>query len=100
MRPALRGGPLRVRQTAGVIRHRFPGVVNGVARFDGPAGTLMVDSAIDAMRDHLASGESANLGGPFAASDATGAMVDGARATAAELLGTTADRVVFGANMT
>ena len=83
-----------------MIRHRFPGVVDGVARFDGPAGTLMVDAAVDAMRAHLEDGTSANLGGAFAASAATGAMVDGARATVAELLGTTADRIVFGANMT
>lgn len=82
------------------IRHRFPGVVDGTARFDGPAGTLMVDSAIEAMRSHMASGESANLGGSFAASDDTGALVDRARATVSELLGTTPDRVVFGANMT
>ena len=83
-----------------MIRHRFPGVVDGVARFDGPAGTLMVDTAIEAMRAHLTDGSTANLGGAFAASEATGAMVDGARATVAELLGTTADRIVFGANMT
>src|SRR4051794_17305124 len=81
-------------------RDRFPGVVDGVARFDGPAGTLMVDAAIDAMRDHLASGESANLGGAFAASADTGALVDRARASVAALLGTSADRIVFGANMT
>src|SRR4051794_25839231 len=60
----------------------------------------MVDSAIDAMHAHLRDGSSANLGGSFAASAATGALVDGARATVAELLGTTPDRVVFGANMT
>ena len=84
----------------GVVRDRFPGVVDGIARFDGPAGTLMVDTAIDAMREHLASGESANLGGPFAASDATGALVDRARATVGELLGASADRIVLGANMT
>ncbi|HEX4904115.1 MAG TPA: cysteine desulfurase-like protein [Acidimicrobiales bacterium] len=83
-----------------MIRHRFPGVVDGVARFDGPAGTLMVDVAIDAMRAHLADGSSANLGGTFAASAATGELVDGARATVAALLGTSADRIVFGANMT
>src|SRR4051794_18053080 len=81
-------------------RSRFPGVVDGVARFDGPAGTLMVDVAIEAMRAHLASGESANIGGAFAASGDTGALVDRARASVAALLGTSAERIVFGANMT
>src|SRR5688572_2840825 len=60
----------------------------------------MVDVAIDAMRAHLVDGSSANLGGTFAASAATGELVDGARAIVAQLLGTSADRVVFGANMT
>ena len=31
------------------LRSRFPGVRDGWARFDGPAGTQMVDTAIDAM---------------------------------------------------
>jgi cysteine desulfurase family protein (TIGR01976 family) len=83
-----------------VVRARFPGVVDGVARFDGPAGTLMVDSAIEAIRAELSDGSSANLGGPFAASVATGALVDRARSTVGELFGAPADAVVFGANMT
>jgi cysteine desulfurase family protein (TIGR01976 family) len=82
------------------LRGRFPGVVDGVARFDGPAGTLMVDSAIEAMRDHLASGDAANVGGAFAASVATGALLERARATVGELLGAPAEGIVFGANMT
>jgi len=82
------------------VRRRFPGVVDGVARFDGPAGTLMVDTAVEAMRSHLADGSAANIGGPFAASAATGALVDGARATVGELLGAPAEGIVFGANMT
>ena len=32
-------------------RDRFPGLAGGWARLDGPAGTQMVDSAIDAMAD-------------------------------------------------
>ena len=32
-------------------RQRFPGVRDGWARFDGPAGTQMVDTAIEAMAD-------------------------------------------------
>ena len=82
------------------LRARFPGVRRGVARFDGPAGTLMVDTAIEAMRDHLAGGDGANVGGAFAASVRTGALVDRARDTVAALLGASAEGIVFGANMT
>jgi cysteine desulfurase family protein (TIGR01976 family) len=82
------------------LRDRFPGARRGEARFDGPAGTLMVDTAIEAMHEHLAGGESANLGGAFAASVRTGELVERARATVAELLGADAGGVVFGANMT
>ncbi len=82
------------------LRDRFPGLVDGVARFDGPAGTLMVDTAIEAMQQHLARGEAANLGGPFAASIRTGELVDRARATVGQLLGAPAEGIVFGPNMT
>ena len=82
------------------LRARFPGVRRGSARFDGPAGTLMVDTAIEAMRSHLASGDSANVGGAFAASVRTGELLERARATVAELLGADAGGIVFGANMT
>ena len=82
------------------LRARFPGVRSDEARFDGPAGTLMVDTAIEAMRAHLASGESANLGGAFAGSRRTGALVDDARVAVAELLDADPGGIVFGANMT
>ena len=81
------------------LRQRFPGVRRG-ARFDGPAGTLMVDAAIEAMHDHLAGGDAANVGGAFAASVRTGELVERARATVGELLGAPAEGIVFGANMT
>lgn len=82
------------------LRSRFPAVRRGTARFDGPAGTLMVDTAIDAIRRHLESGESANVGGAFDASRRTGDLVERARGTVGELLGAPADGIVFGANMT
>lgn len=80
--------------------HRFPGVRDGWARFDGPAGTQMVDTAITAMADWAASGNNANTGGPFSAADACDALLDRARGTVATLLGAERDGVVFGANMT
>jgi cysteine desulfurase family protein (TIGR01976 family) len=82
------------------VRERFPGLDDGWARFDGPAGTQMVDVAIDAVRDYSMSGISANGGGAFAASRATGDLVASARATVAELLGGDAGGIVFGPNMT
>ena len=82
------------------LRTRFPGLRRGVARLDGPAGTLVVDTASEAMREHLESGESANVGGAFTASVRTGELVERARATVAELLGADAGGIVFGANMT
>lgn len=76
----------------------FPGAVPGWARFDGPAGTLMVDTAIEAMTRAAADG--ANLGGSFAASETNSALVDRARATVASVFGAAPQQVVFGANMT
>jgi cysteine desulfurase family protein (TIGR01976 family) len=82
------------------VRERFPGVSDGWARFDGPAGTQMVDTAITAMREYLEGGNNANSGGRFAASLATGDLVRGAREAVATLLGADADGIVFGPNMT
>ena len=79
---------------------RFPGVRDGWARFDGPAGTQMVDTAITAMADWAASGNNANTGGSFSASDACDALLERTRATVAELLGGPPAGICFGANMT
>ena len=82
------------------LRPRFPGVRDGWSRFDGPAGTQMVDTAISAMADWAASGHNANSGGAFAAAAESDALLERTRATVATLLGTTPDTVCFGANMT
>ena len=82
------------------MRERFPGIGLEWARFDGPAGTQMVDTAIDAMAEFLRSGDNANGHGYFAASTASTELVDDARATVARLLGADAEGIVFGANMT
>lgn len=82
------------------VRRHFPGLRDEHARFDGPAGTLVVDAAIDAMRDYLASDAVANVGGCFDPSVRTGELLEGARTTVAGFLGAGADNVVFGANMT
>lgn len=82
------------------MRERFPGVGPDWARFDGPAGTQMVDTAIDAMTNFLRSGDNANGHGFFGASAASTQLVDDARATVGRLLGADPGGIVFGANMT
>ena len=81
-------------------RDRFPGVAGGWARLDGPAGTQMVDSAIEAMDAWMRSGRGANHGGAFAAAHATDECVEQARATVGRLLGADPDNVAFGPSMT
>ncbi len=81
-------------------RDRFPGLAGGWARLDGPAGTQMVDSAIDAMAAFMRSGDNANHGGVFAAAHATDRTVEAARAAVARLLGAEPAGVAFGPSMT
>ena len=81
-------------------RSRFPGAAGPWARFDGPAGTLMVDAAIEAMDAFLRSGHMANLGGRFEAARMTDLVVWEARTAVGGLLGADPAGVVFGANTT
>lgn len=81
-------------------RDRFPGLAGGWARLDGPAGTQMVDAAIDAMADWMRSGRSANHGGVFAAARATDELVAATRASVGALLGADPAGVAFGPSMT
>ena len=82
------------------MRDHFPGARGDWARFDGPAGTQMVDVAIQAMADFAGSGANANTGGAFAAADACDALLERARATVGQLLGADPGGICFGANMT
>ena len=81
-------------------RDRFPGLRDGWARLDGPAGTQMVDAAIDAMAEFMRSGHNANHGGLFAAARATDELVASARTSIGTLLGGERGGVVFGPSMT
>jgi cysteine desulfurase family protein (TIGR01976 family) len=83
-----------------VNRDRFPGLRDGWARLDGPAGTQMVDAAIEAMDDWMRSGRNANHGGLFAAARHTDELVAGARASVAALLGADPRGIAFGPSMT
>ena len=81
-------------------RERFPGAAGGWARLDGPAGTQMVDSAIDAMTAWMRSGRGANHGGAFAAARATDECVEQARAAVGRMLVADPEGVAFGPSMT
>jgi cysteine desulfurase family protein (TIGR01976 family) len=82
------------------LRPRFPGLANGWVRFDGPAGTLPVDSSIAAMHRYLTGCTPANTGGYFDASISTTALVDDVRSQVGSLLGANGDQVIFGASST
>jgi cysteine desulfurase family protein (TIGR01976 family) len=81
-------------------RERFPGLADGWARFDAPAGSQPVDSAIEAMAEFMASGAVANQGGAFEAGERTSALVRETRATAGSFVGGHPDGVVLGPSMT
>jgi cysteine desulfurase family protein (TIGR01976 family) len=79
-------------------RDRFP-ALGDWARLDGPGGTLMVDTAVDALRDAAAAGL-ANHGGVFDAAERTDAVVGAARAAVGRMLGAAPAAVAFGPSMT
>ncbi len=81
-------------------RERFPGLADGWARFDAPAGAQPVDSAIEAIADFMRSGAVANQGGAFEAGERTDALVAEARAAAARFVGGEPDGLVLGPSMT
>ncbi len=81
-------------------RDRFPALRDGWARLDGPAGSQVVDSAIEAMADWMRSGSNANHGGVFKQAHETDELVSGTRAACAALLGGEPSGVVFGPSFT
>lgn len=82
------------------LKHRFPGVSDGWARFDGPAGTQVVDTAITAMTNWLSDGSNGCGGGYFAAARSADELLERTRATVGQLFGADPAGVAFGPNMT
>ena len=89
----------RLVTTVEAVRARFSALQQPLAFFDGPGGTQVPDSVIEAVAEYYRRAN-ANTGGPFQTSRQTDALITKARATAAEFLGATVDEVAFGANMT
>ncbi len=86
------------------IRSRFPALErrhNGapVAYFDGPGGTQVPQSVVDAMSDYLLR-HNANTHWAYPTSIETDALIEAARVTVADFLGGRPSEIAFGANMT
>jgi selenocysteine lyase/cysteine desulfurase len=86
------------------VRSQFPSLtqtVNGhpVVFLDGPGGTQVPQTVIDAISDYLR-GSNANTDGAFVTSQRTDTMLAGARDAMADFLACNPEEVVFGANMT
>ena len=86
------------------IRSRFPALGrrhNGapVAYFDGPGGTQVPQSVVDAMGDYLLH-HNANTHWAYPTSVETDALLEAAREALADFVGGRASEIAFGANMT
>jgi len=86
------------------VRQQFPALQRThrgmpVAYFDGPGGSQVVDTCIEAMADYMRKG-GANLHGQFASSIETEAHIHEARGAMADLLNADRGEIAFGANAT
>ena len=86
------------------IRQCFPALArshNGcpVAYFDGPGGTQVPRSVVEAMNDYLYH-HNANTHWAYPTSEETDAIIDSARGVLADFLNVRPTEIVFGANMT
>jgi cysteine desulfurase family protein (TIGR01976 family) len=81
------------------VRSRFPALASGAAFFDGPGGSQVPQSVIDAVAGYLRE-TNANLGGAFPTSRASDEVMERARVAAADFTGGEPEGIAFGANMT
>ncbi len=98
--PKTSAGPPSVAE----IRAHFPALerMHGghpVAYFDGPGGTQVPTSVVDAMREYLLHHNS-NSHWAYPTSAETDAVIDAARVAAADLINASPGEVAFGPNMT
>jgi cysteine desulfurase family protein (TIGR01976 family) len=84
---------------AGAVRALYPALADGHAYLDGAAGTQVPVPVMEAITAAYRAGIG-NLGGAFAASARSDAIVAGARTAVADLTGGTAEGVVFGPSAT
>src|SRR5512132_1349583 len=105
--PGGRGGehPIVTGFDAESLRARFPALSGRhygrpMVFFDGPGGTQVPDSVIDAVTRYYRE-SNANHGGAFETSARSDAIVDEAHRAMVDLFGATSpDEITFGANMT
>ena len=81
------------------VRSRFPALASEAAFFDGPGGSQVPQSVIDAVAGYLRE-SNANLGGAFPTSRASDDVLERARVAAADFTGGEPEAIAFGANMT
>ena len=86
------------------IRQHFPALArvhNGypVAYFDGPGGTQVPRTVVEAMNDYLFH-HNANTHWAYPTSEETDSIIDSARSVLADFLNASPAEIVFGANMT
>jgi cysteine desulfurase family protein (TIGR01976 family) len=86
------------------LRRRFPALAQlhdgrPMAFFDGPGGTQVPETVIDAISRYYRE-SNANHGGAFETSRRSDEIVDEAHASVADLLGVDAEEITFGPNMT
>jgi cysteine desulfurase family protein (TIGR01976 family) len=81
------------------IRSRFPALAARAAYFDGPGGSQVPQTVIDAMTAYLRD-SNANLGGAFRTSRESDEVMERGRAAAAEFTGGEPEGIAFGASMT
>jgi cysteine desulfurase family protein (TIGR01976 family) len=81
------------------VRAAYPALSDGYAYLDGAAGTQVPVPVIEAIADAYRSGIG-NVGGTFAASGRSGAIVTECRQALADLTGGSPDGVILGPNMT
>jgi cysteine desulfurase family protein (TIGR01976 family) len=81
------------------VRARFSALRGGLAYFDGPGGTQVPDTVIEAVSKYFRE-SNANVGGPYGTSVRTEALIESAHETAGRFLGCSADNITFGPNMT